>query len=137
MGLIPALHSFMKGFARRTHIKIRFTASAGVEQLNSTKRTVLYRVAQAALTNVSQHAHAGQVTVNLQKLPGAVRMDITDDGKSFQAERVLMAKRNKRLGLVGMRERIEMVGGSFHVQSAAGHGTTVSAQIPFGSSTTL
>src|SRR6185437_3979835 len=58
MGLIPALHSFMKGFAKRTHIKIRFTAFAGVEQMNNTKRTVLYRVAQAALTNVSQHAHA-------------------------------------------------------------------------------
>jgi len=137
MGLIPALHSFMKGFAKRTHIKIRFTAFAGVEQLNNTKRTVLYRVALAALTNVSQHAHASRVKVSLQKFPGAVRMEINDDGKSFQVERVLLARRNKRLGLVGMRERIEMVGGSFNVESAAGKGTTVSAQIPFGSSTAI
>ena len=137
MGLIPALHSFMKGFAGRTRLKIRFTAFAGVEQLNSTKRTVLYRVAQAALTNISQHAHASHVRVSLQKFPGAVRMDISDDGKSFQVERVLLARRNKRLGLVGMRERIEMVGGSFSVESAAGKGTTVSAQIPFGSSTAV
>jgi signal transduction histidine kinase len=135
LGLIPALHSFMKGFTKRTHIQIRFTASAAVEQLNSTKRTVFYRVAQEALTNIAKHADAVLVKVTLQKSAGAVRMEISDDGKSFQVERVLLAKRNKRLGLVGMRERIEMVGGSFSVESAPGKGTTVRAQIPFGSST--
>ena len=135
LGIIPALHSFMKGFTKRTRIKINFTASAEVEQLNSTKRAVLYRVAQAALTNVSQHAQANRVKVSLQKISGAVRMEISDDGKSFQVERVLLAKKNKRLGLVGMRERVEMVGGSFNIESTVGEGTTVRAQIPFGSST--
>ena len=135
LGLIPALHSFMKGFAKRTHIPIRFTAFAGVEQLNSTKRTVLFRVAQEALTNVAKHAHARRVKVSLQKLPGAVRMEVSDDGKSFHAERVLFANANKRLGLLGMRERVEMVGGSFSVESAPGRGTTVRAQIPLGDNT--
>jgi signal transduction histidine kinase len=137
LGLIPALHSFMEGFTKRTHIQIRFTAFADVEQLNSSKRTVLYRVALAALTNVSQHARAKRVKVSLQKSSGAVQMDICDDGKSFDVKRVLSAKRNKRLGLIGMRERVEMVGGSFAVESIRGRGTTVSAQIPFGSSSTL
>jgi signal transduction histidine kinase len=137
LGLIPALHSFMKGFTKRTHIQIRFTASAAVEQLNSTKRTVLYRVAQEALTNIAKHADAVLVKVTLQKSAGAVRMEINDDGKSFQVERVLLAKHNNRLGLVGMRERIEMVGGSFHIESAPGKGTTVRAQIPLGSSTRI
>jgi len=137
LGLIPALHSFMKGFTKRTRIKIRFTAFAGVEQLNSAKRTVLFRVAQEALTNVAKHAAAGRVKVTLKKFPDVARMEINDDGKSFQVERVLLAKRNKHLGLVGMRERVEMVGGSFSVESAPGKGTTVCAQIPFGSSTTV
>ena len=57
-------------------------------------------------------------------------MTITDDGKGFQTERVLHAKKGKRLGLLGMRERLEMVGGSFTVTSAPGKGTTVLAQIP-------
>lgn len=135
LGLIPALHSFMKGFTKRTHIKIRVTASAAVERLNGTKRTVLYRVAQEALTNIAKHADARLVKVNLQKVSGAVRMEINDDGRSFDVEYVLHAKRNKRLGLVGMRERVEMVGGSFSVESAPGKGTTVCAQIPFGSRT--
>jgi signal transduction histidine kinase len=135
LGLIPALHSFMEGFTKRMRIKIRFTAFAEVEQLNGAKRTVLFRVAQEALTNVAKHAAAGLVKVSLQKFPGAVRMKISDDGKSFPVERVLQAKRNKRLGLIGMRERVEMVGGSFSVESASGKGTTVRAQIPFGSKT--
>lgn len=134
LGLIPALHSFMKGFSTRTHIQSRLTAFAGIEQLNSTKRTVLYRVAQEALANVAEHAQAGRVNVRLQKISGAARMEINDDGKSFHVDRVLLSNRNQRLGLVGMRERVEMVGGSFSVESAPGRGTTVCAQIPFGSS---
>ncbi len=59
-------------------------------------------------------------------------MKIKDDGKSFQVERVLHGKGSKRLGLLGMRERLEMVGGKFIVESAPGKGTTVQAQIPSG-----
>jgi signal transduction histidine kinase len=58
-------------------------------------------------------------------------MEIKDDGKSFDVEHVLDPSRYKRLGLVGMRERVEMVGGIFQVESAPGRGTTVSAKLPF------
>ena len=132
LGLIPALHSFMKDFTKRTGIHIRFTASAGLERLDSARRTVLYRVAQSALTNVAQHAQASRVKVSIHKLRDAIRMEIHDDGKSFEVERVLFAKRNKRLGLLGMRERVEMVGGSLAVESARGKGTSIRAQIPLG-----
>ncbi|HUI08269.1 MAG TPA: ATP-binding protein [Verrucomicrobiae bacterium] len=131
LGLIPALHSFMKEFTKRTGIHIHFTAVTGVERLDSVKRTVLYRVAQAALTNAAQHANAGRVTVRIRKIPGAIRMEIKDDGKGFEVERVLFAKRHKRLGLLGARERVEMVGGSFAVVSAPGQGTLIRAEIPF------
>jgi signal transduction histidine kinase len=135
LGIIPALHSYMKDFTKRTGIHIQFTAFAGVEQLNSTKRTVLFRVAQAALANVAQHAHATRVKVTIKKVSTAICMEIHDDGKSFEVERVFFAKRNRRLGLIGMRERVEMVGGSFSIDSAPGKGTTVQAQLPFNLST--
>ena len=131
LGLIPALHSYMKDFTKRMGIRIDFTAFADVEKLNSVKRTVLYRVAQAALTNAAQHAQAGHVKVSMQKRRYVVRMEIRDDGKGFEVARVLIAKKHKRLGLLGMRERVEMVGGNFHITSAPGEGTTVRAQIPF------
>ncbi len=134
LGLIPALHSFVEIFSKRTRIRVRLKAFAGVEQLDNNKRTVLFRVAQEALTNVARHAKASQVEVNIQKLPGRIGMKITDDGKSFQVDRVLSANRGKRLGLLGMRERVEMVGGNFRIASAPGQGTTIEAQLPLGKS---
>jgi len=131
LGLIPALHSYMKGFSKRTGILVHFRASPDVEKLNSTKRTVLYRVAQAALTNVAQHAHATRVQLTIQKNHRYIQMKIADNGKSFLVERVLFVKKYNRLGLLGMRERTEMVGGRFTIESVKGTGTTVGAQVPY------
>jgi PAS domain S-box-containing protein len=132
LGLIPALHSFVKVFSKRTRILVHLKAFAEVEQIGIAQRTVLFRVAQEALTNVARHAHASRVEVSIQKLPDSVCMKIKDDGKSFQVDRVLHAKGSKRLGLLGMRERLEMVGGHFSVESVQGKGTTVIAQLPNG-----
>jgi signal transduction histidine kinase len=131
LGLIPALHSYVKIFSQRTHLHVHLKAFAGVEQLDIAKRTVLFRVAQEALTNVARHAHAQRVDLNIHKLHSVAHMEIKDDGKSFSVERQLHAKGGKRLGLLGMRERVEMVGGTFCVESAPGHGTTVRVEIPF------
>jgi signal transduction histidine kinase len=132
LGLIPALHSFVKIFSKRTGVHVHLNIFAGVEQLDSNKRTILYRVAQEALTNVARHAQASRVEVSIQKLPEGICMKIRDDGKSFEVDRLLHAKGSKRLGLLGMRERLEMVGGSFAVESAPDKGTTILAQIPPG-----
>ncbi len=132
LGLIPALHTFMKHFTAQTGVRAHLTAFAGVEHLDTAARTVLFRVAQEALTNVARHAQASRVEVSIHKMPDCICMKIKDDGKSFQAQRLLKAKGCKRLGLLGMRERLEMIGGHFDVESAPGEGTTVQAQIPLG-----
>jgi signal transduction histidine kinase len=133
LGLIPALHSFVKLFSQRTHLHVDLKVFAGVEQLDSNRRTILYRVAQEAINNVARHAAASWVEVSIQKLAaGGICMKIKDDGKSFSVAGVLQAKGRKRLGLLGMRERLEMVGGRFEVESAPGQGTTIIAQIPPG-----
>ncbi|MFH1498388.1 MAG: sensor histidine kinase [Verrucomicrobiota bacterium] len=130
LGLIPALRAYMKTMADRKKIRIELTATASVETLNDRGRTVLYRVAQEALTNVARHAQATLVSVSIKKTQGAVRMEVHDDGKSFNVEKTIGSKTNKRLGLLGMRERVEMVGGTLTIESAPGHGTTVCAYIP-------
>ena len=130
LGLIPALHSFVKLFSKRTRIHVHLKVFAGVEQLHGNQRTILYRVAQEALTNVSRHAQASGVEVSIRKLAEGICMKITDNGKSFEVERVLNARGPKRLGLLGMRERVEMVGGRFTVDSILGTGTTITALIP-------
>jgi signal transduction histidine kinase len=129
LGLIPALHSFVKLFSKRTRIRVHLKIFAEVEHLDIVRRTVLFRVAQEALTNVSRHAHASRVEVSIQRLADGICMKIKDDGKSFQVERMLRSDGRKHLGLLGMRERLEMVGGHFDVKSAPGKGTTITALI--------
>jgi signal transduction histidine kinase len=121
----------MKAFTTRTGVRTHLTAFAAVEKMEAGKRTVLFRVAQEALTNVARHAQASRVEVNIQKFDHAICLNIQDDGKSFDVERVLHSNGGKRLGLLGMRERVEMVGGTFCVESARGQGTIIKAEIPF------
>jgi len=130
LGLIPALHSFVKSFSKQTRVHVRLTIFAGVEKLDNARRTILYRVAQEALTNVARHAQASVVDLSIDKLRDRICMKIKDDGRSFQVNHILQAKKNKRLGLLGMRERVEMVGGNLRVESAPGQGTTIHAEIP-------
>ena len=122
----------MKDFAKRTGIQMHFTTFglAIIKELDTNKRTALYRVAQEALNNVARHAQASRAEVTIQKLDGQVCMKIIDNGKGFPAERALHAKRSKRLGLLGMKERLEMVNGNFTIESVPGKGTTIQAQVP-------
>ena len=130
LGLIPALHTFVKDFSKRTRIHVGIKAFSGVEQLDVAKRTVLFRVAQEALTNVNRHAKASQVELNILAIPKGIAMNVRDNGKSFKVDRTLNANAGKRLGLLGMRERVEMVGGTFRIESTIGHGTTVQVTMP-------
>lgn len=132
LGLIPALQSLIKQFSARTGLHIHLHVFEGVERLNFAKRTVLYRVVQEALTNVSQHAHASRVDITISREVRHVKLIVSDDGRSFQIDRVINSRGTKRLGLLGMRERVEMVGGSFEIQSEVGKGTKIIANIPTG-----
>jgi signal transduction histidine kinase len=131
LGLIPALHAYCKNLAARKKTKFLLTAFAGVEALGDDERTVLFRVAQEALTNVVRHARATEVKINISNISGAIQMEISDNGRSFLVEKIVSAKNPKRLGLVGMKERVEMVGGKLAIESTRGKGTTVRAEIPF------
>ena len=131
LGLIPTLHTYMKNFFSETGIRASLTASAEIEKLSLAKRTVLYRVAQEALSNVARHAQATRVEASIQLQPRAVLMRIKDNGKSFDVDETLRSGKAVRIGLIGMRERVEMVGGRFSVDSSPAAGTTIEVRIPF------
>jgi len=134
LGLIPALLTFMKEFGRRTGVRVRFTSATAsrIENLDSLKRTVLYRVTQEALTNIGKHAQASEAKVSILLPSGSVVLEIADDGKAFSVDEVFGAKRFRRLGIIGMRERVEMVGGTFAIESVVGTGTQIHVRIPLG-----
>lgn len=132
LGLVPALRSHLKVFGEQTGIAVDFVASTGVEQLDGAGRTALYRVVQEALANIARHAKTGCAQVRLASRNGLVCLDIRDNGKGFLMKEVALTKNAKRLGLLGMRERVEMVGGTFSVKSAPGKGTHIRVEIPNG-----
>jgi PAS domain S-box-containing protein len=130
LGLIPALQVYMKQFMADTGIRVSLKVCANIDQSAIRARTVLYRIAQEALTNVARHAKASHVEVTLESLEDSIRMTIKDNGQGFQVSGNAGSKKKNRLGLIGMRERAEMVGGSFQVDSAPGEPTTVRVEIP-------
>jgi PAS domain S-box-containing protein len=134
LGLIPALHGLCKGLKAKKKLNIQMSAFGGVEDLNGAGRTVLFRIAQEALSNIGRHANASQVRLSIAKVGLAIRMEVTDNGRSFPAQKMLQANNPKRLGLIGMRERLEMVGGTLAIESSRGKGTVVRAEIPFTAS---
>jgi signal transduction histidine kinase len=87
---------------------------------------VLYRVVQEALTNVIKHAGAEHVSIVLRSRAGLVAVTIDDDGGGFAADEV----RDGALGLLGMRERLALVGGTLEVESSRESGTTIAVEVP-------
>lgn len=131
LGLIPALHSLMKTFTVQTGVRTGLTAFSEILKLNTTRRTTLFRVVQEALVNVARHAHASRVEVTIRNFAPGIRMTIHDNGKSFQVGKAVSGRGRKGLGLLGMRERVEMIGGRFLIESAVGNGTTITVNIPW------
>ncbi|MBC8039267.1 MAG: PAS domain S-box protein [Opitutaceae bacterium] len=129
LGLIPALRSYVGDFPKRKGRQIQFTAVLAVETLNNDKQTVLYRVAQEALVNAAKHATATVIKVSLFEAADGVCLEVTDNGKGFDVKRHVSSARSKRLGMLGMRERVEMVGGRLVIESVPGRGTTVRAVV--------
>ncbi len=132
LGIIPALESYLQAFTAQTGIRTAFTSFAAVEVLPGASLTALYRVAQEALTNIAKHSKAKQATITLRLRGGTVHMDIHDDGKGFAVNGAALCQRSKRLGLLGMRERVEMIGGTFCIASVPGASTTIRVEIPNG-----
>jgi signal transduction histidine kinase len=127
-GLVPALERLGETFAERSGIGATVEPHLGAERLPAETETALYRLVQEALTNVVKHAQASQVSIVLTRRDGGVNILIEDDGNGFDVGDV----GNGSLGLVGMRERIALIGGTLSVESAPGEGTTISAFAPVG-----
>ena len=129
LGLLAALRSYVRSFHDRTGVRISFRAWLGVERLTSEQKTGLYRVAQESLTNVAKHAAASEVSVCIRSTHRGVTMEVKDNGKGFAVEQ--QSKNKKRLGLLGIRERVALLNGQCRIESAPRKGTTVCVQIPF------
>jgi len=125
-GLAAALERLAETFAERSGIAAAVESNLGDERLPAEVETGLYRLAQEALTNVVKHAAATKVTIVLTRRDGGVGAVVEDDGRGFAADAV----REDALGLVGMRERLALLGGTLAVESSPGGGTALIAFVP-------
>ena len=124
--LSEALKALVDRWEAETGIGARFSAVNGSRPLPSRVEAALYRICQEALTNVARHAEAGRVGVRLVATPQQVRLSVEDDGRGFDPSGVP----GDRHGLVGMRERAQMLGGILELRSSPGEGTKVEATVP-------
>jgi signal transduction histidine kinase len=132
-GLSAALIDYGAAFQQQAGIVCTVQASLP-ERLARAQETVLYRVAQEALTNVAKHARAGRAWVTLQAGQGRVTLQVADDGTGFAATHASGPLGGhlglNHFGLASMRQQIEMAGGTWQVRSRPGQGTTITASLP-------
>jgi signal transduction histidine kinase len=125
-GLVPALERLTETFSEQTGIATELEAAIGDARLSDDVETTLYRTVQEALTNVVKHARATRVSVVVTRRGNGVTAVIEDDGVGMAESR----GDNGGIGLLGMRERVALVGGRLTVESSPGAGTTLAIEVP-------
>jgi signal transduction histidine kinase len=129
LGLAAALHQHGASVSAAHHVEVQVEALNLDDRLPADLEVTLYRIVQESLNNVVRHAGARHADVILERRDGRVIAVIEDDGYGFDPEAV---RQTDRLGLLGMRERAEALGGTLIVDSAPGSGTTVRVEVPVG-----
>jgi signal transduction histidine kinase len=128
-GLGEAFARLLDGWSKRSSLTFDLHVTLPDKGVPAKLATLLYRILQEAITNVARHAKATRVGVILQSRLNELKMIIEDDGIGFDADNAHGAT-TSRLGLIGMHERLALVGGSLEVESARGKGTTLLIQVP-------
>lgn len=128
MGLPAAIQLLAGDVEKNSDLAVEVEITGATAPLDWLVSTALYRIAQEALTNVSRHAQATLVQIGLHDTGREVTLTIKDDGKGFDPA----SHKREALGIIGMRERAHLVGGSFSMDSGTGRGTVITVTIPYG-----
>jgi signal transduction histidine kinase len=129
LGLVPALQFLTEGISKRAELSIQIRSSLK-DRYAPKIETALYRIIQEALTNVTKHARAKNVEIQLNIVAKHLHCIVHDDGVGFDAPSVLSCEERGGLGLVGIRERLNAVGGTLQIDSVVGRGTELLVKIP-------
>jgi signal transduction histidine kinase len=127
-GLVAALERLTASFTEQTGISVDFQTALADERLPEEVETAFYRIVQESLTNVVKHARARRVSILLARKGGTVKAVVEDDGQGFDT----VEQTGEGYGLVGMRERLALLGGRLEVESGRDGGTTIAAEVPVG-----
>jgi signal transduction histidine kinase len=132
-GLLPALLGLFERYTAQTGVSVNFKHQLMEGRFASEVETAAYRVVQEALTNVARHAGVSGIAVRVWTDVDKLNLLIEDGGAGFDSEVVLKAPRSS--GLIGMRERIRLLGGRMTIESSPGSGVTITAELPLRKTT--
>lgn len=127
VGLEAAIQRAADDLSEATSVPVEFRYAVD-SALDASVEMTVYRLVQEALTNVARHSEASEVTIDVEQTDETLRVALSDDGKGFDPEAV----GPRRRGLVGMRERVELLGGSLELHAAPGEGTRIEVGLPVG-----
>ena len=125
LGLAAAVEHHVEQFSQRTGIPCRLSMNRDEFDLDDRLATAVFRVVQEALTNVARHAEANEVSIEINETDDDIRLTMRDNGRGFSG-----AHDKKTFGLLGMRERISMLGGRLEIDSQPGQGTCITGWLP-------
>jgi signal transduction histidine kinase len=125
-GLVAAVEHLVQTFSEATSIRVDLEAQLGEKRLPAEVETTLYRIVQEAMTNIVKHAEASRVSILLVRRSGTATVVIEDDGRGFDPTEL----REEGMGIIGMRERVQLHEGRLTVESTAGSGATLVAEVP-------
>lgn len=129
LGWLPAIRFLAEGVTKRANLPIRIKTMV-TGRLSGAVEIALYRVVQEALTNATKHANASRVSIQAHRAGRVLCCSIQDDGTGFDVQAVQSDRRRRGLGLIGMRERLNAIGGTLSIDSAPGRGTKLLIRVP-------
>jgi PAS domain S-box-containing protein len=132
LGVLATLGWFCREYHKiYSHIHIEKEIGLQEDEVSHTLKTVIYRLTQEAMNNVAKHSQADLIHLSLRRMENEIQLVLKDNGMGFDLEEILSSEGSKRgLGLSSMRERTELSGGAFTIESTPGKGTTVRASWP-------
>jgi two-component system sensor histidine kinase UhpB len=131
LGLLAAIRWFARTNLEAVGVAVEFLDGNEVVRLPSHLETMLFRICQEAVSNIIRHADAHKVSIHLWPQEASIWLEIKDDGRGFDIEQAVGgAVYRKQLGLLGIQERVSLVGGEMEVESAAGSGTCLRVRVP-------
>jgi signal transduction histidine kinase len=133
LGLVLAVRHLAESLAARTGLTLDLQLPEQLDDLTPTVEQCIYRVTQEALANVDRHAGANNLSVQLERENQHLTLTVADDGCGFARDQ---ARADRQFGLQGMKERAEMLGGSFEVHSELGQGTRLRLRVPLNAEAT-
>lgn len=130
LGLAPAIKRYLSNYKEQYGLQVEFLFFGQQTRLDSSVEVAIFRIVQEMVSNIHKHACAKNSVVKIEMLNNRINIQVRDDGKGFNMNKVMSNKEREGYGLIGMRERVQLLNGDINIVSAPGKGTSISISVP-------